>query len=132
MHFQVNTKSLSNTAITVEIEADINPGRIDHGMDPTLVATAYKENRFFLFTNRSARDLSSLDNDRDVFNDKPSKEDGVSAMEETVVPVLFKTPKALLMNSLLDDPDIVEAENVEQDPNLIKSTPKVNYKDILL
>jgi peptidylprolyl isomerase domain and WD repeat-containing protein 1 len=88
--FQGKPKSLSGTALTAEMEASDNPGLIDHGTDPTLVATAYKKNRFYLFTNRSAKDLSSVDNDRDVFNEKPSKEDIISATEERGAPRLYQ------------------------------------------
>lgn len=49
--------------------------------DPTLVATAFKKNRFYLFTRRDATDAKSTDTDRDVFNEKPSKEDIIAATE---------------------------------------------------
>lgn len=89
--FQGKPKSLSGTAITAEMEASDNPGLVDHGTDPTLVVTAYKKSRFYLFTNRSAKDLSSVDNDRDVFNEKPSKEDIISATEERGAPRLYQS-----------------------------------------
>jgi len=89
--FQGRPKSLSGTALTTEMEASDNPGLVDHGTDPTLIVTAYKKNRFYLFTNRSAKDLSSVDNDRDVFNEKPSKEDIISATEEKGAPRLYES-----------------------------------------
>ncbi len=64
---------------------------VDRGTDPTLVVAAYKKNRFYLFSCRSPRDLSSVDNDRDVFNEKPSKEDIISATEEKGAPRLYQS-----------------------------------------
>jgi len=88
--FQGRPKSMSCTATTTEMEASDNPAFADLGTDPTLVTTAYKKNRFYLFTNRSSKDLSSIDNDRDVFNEKPSKEDIISATEEKGAPRLYQ------------------------------------------
>jgi len=88
--FQGRPKSMSCTATTTEMEASDNPAFNDLGTDPTLVTTAYKKNRFYLFTNRSSKDLSSVDNDRDVFNEKPSKEDIISATEEKGAPRLYQ------------------------------------------
>jgi len=88
--FQGRPKSMSCTATTTEMEASDNPAFTDLGTDPTLVGTAYKKNRFYLFTNRSSKDLSSIDNDRDVFNEKPSKEDIISATEEKGAPRLYQ------------------------------------------
>lgn len=87
--FQGKPKSFSGTARTVEMEASDNPALVDHGTDPTLVVAAYKKNRFYLFSCRSPRDLSSVDNERDVFNEKPSKEDIISATEEKGAPRLY-------------------------------------------
>jgi peptidylprolyl isomerase domain and WD repeat-containing protein 1 len=64
---------------------------VDKGTDPTLVVAAYQKNRFYLFSCRSPRDLSSVDNDRDVFNEKPSKEDIISATEEKGAPRLYQS-----------------------------------------
>ena len=84
---------MSGTATTTEMEASDNPAFTDLGTDPTLVTTSYKKNRFYLFTNRSSKDLSSIDNERDVFNEKPSKEDIISATEEKGAPRLYKMPQ---------------------------------------
>jgi len=88
--FQGRVKSNSGTATTTEMEASDNPAFTDMGTDPTLVATGYKKNRFYLFTDRSSKDISSVDNDRDVFNEKPSKEDIISATEEKGAPRLYQ------------------------------------------
>eukprot|EP00397_Hematodinium_sp_SG-2012_P037438 GEMP01040579.1.p1 GENE.GEMP01040579.1~~GEMP01040579.1.p1 ORF type:complete len:614 (+),score=127.20 GEMP01040579.1:270-1844(+) len=41
--------------------------------DPTIFCTAYKKHRFFLFSNREPSDIA--DQGRDIFNEKPTKED---------------------------------------------------------
>ena len=89
--FQGKPKSFTGTALTAEMEASDNPAFADRGTDPTLVVSAYKKNRFYLFSCRSPRDLSSVDNDRDVFNEKPSKEDIISATEEKGAPRLYES-----------------------------------------
>ena len=88
--FQGRPKSTSCTAHTAEREASDNPSLADTGTDPTLFTTSYKKNRFYLFTNRSSKDTSTVDNDRDVFNEKPSKEDIIAASEEKGPPRLYQ------------------------------------------
>jgi len=89
--FQGRVKSLSGTANTAEMEGSENPALSDLGTDPTLVCSSYKRNRFYLFTDRASKDLSSVDNDRDVFNEKPSKEDIIAATEEKGAPRLYSS-----------------------------------------
>jgi len=89
--FQGRVKSLSGTANTTAMEASENPALSDLGTDPTLVTTSYKKNRFYLFSDRASKDLSSVDNDRDVFNEKPSKEDIIAATEEKGAPRLYSS-----------------------------------------
>ncbi|XP_014663514.1 PREDICTED: peptidylprolyl isomerase domain and WD repeat-containing protein 1-like [Priapulus caudatus] len=70
------------TALTVEMEASENPALAGVRGDPTLVCTAYRKNRFYLFTRREPGDArGGADAERDVFNEKPSKEDVVAATE---------------------------------------------------
>ena len=88
--FQGRPKSLACTANTTEVEASDNPSLAERGTDPTLVTTAYKKNRFYLFSNRSSKDTSAVDNDRDVFNEKPSKDDIIAATEEKGPPRLYQ------------------------------------------
>lgn len=66
----------------MEMEASENPALDSIKADPTLVATAFRKNRFYLFTRRDATDTKSVDTDRDVFNEKPSKEDIIAATEQ--------------------------------------------------
>ncbi|KAG0171762.1 Peptidyl-prolyl cis-trans isomerase cyp15 [Apophysomyces sp. BC1034] len=52
-------------------------------LDPTLLCTAFKRNRFFLFTRREPYEDDSKRGDRDVFNEKPSREEQtVAATQE--------------------------------------------------
>ncbi|KAI8148410.1 peptidyl-prolyl cis-trans isomerase cyp15 [Fennellomyces sp. T-0311] len=44
-------------------------------LDPTLFCTAFKRNRFFMFTRREPYEEESQKGDRDVFNEKPSREE---------------------------------------------------------
>ena len=53
--FQGKVKSLAGTANTTEQEASDNPALIDQGTDPTLVASAFKKNRFYLFSKRQPK-----------------------------------------------------------------------------
>ncbi|XP_056632342.1 peptidylprolyl isomerase domain and WD repeat-containing protein 1 [Diorhabda sublineata] len=78
----------SKAAVTLEIEASNNPTLDAILPDPTLICTAYKKSRFYLFTRREPDDLQG-DQDRDVFNEKPSKEDTLAAAENPVVQRLY-------------------------------------------
>ncbi|XP_064625093.1 peptidylprolyl isomerase domain and WD repeat-containing protein 1-like [Lineus longissimus] len=73
----------SKAALTVEMEASDNPALANVQDDPTLICTAYKKHRFYLFTKRTPEDTKSADAERDVFNEKPSKEEMVSATQDT-------------------------------------------------
>lgn len=44
--------------------------------DPTLFCTAYKKNRFYSFSRRAPE----ADGNRDIFNEKPTRDDQASAM----------------------------------------------------
>ena len=86
------------------MEVSDNPGLRKDRSDPTLICTAFKKNRFYLFTKKNPdeskrfvlqwTDLemwhdvllclcvsASGDNDRDVFNEKPSKEEQLAATQ---------------------------------------------------
>lgn len=72
----------------MEMQASDNPtlSKTDLSCDPTLILSAFKKNRFYLMSRRNG-DHSS----RDVFNEKPTHEDKVAALEETTAPKLFET-----------------------------------------
>jgi len=67
--------------ITLEMKASNNPNLQIVKQDPTLFCTAYKKNRFYLFTKREPDENKNAENERDVFNEKPTKEEIVAAIE---------------------------------------------------
>ncbi|XP_021915870.1 peptidylprolyl isomerase domain and WD repeat-containing protein 1 isoform X2 [Zootermopsis nevadensis] len=79
----------SKAAVTVEMEASENPTLDSVHSDPTLFCTAFKKNRFYMFTRREPEDTKSHDAERDIFNEKPSKEDIISATEASGVQRLY-------------------------------------------
>ena len=66
----------TTAATTFEHEASENPAIQNVQSDPTIFCTAFRKQRFYMYTKRLPSDLQ--DNDRDVFNEKPSKEDIIS------------------------------------------------------
>ncbi|XP_059486508.1 peptidylprolyl isomerase domain and WD repeat-containing protein 1 [Neocloeon triangulifer] len=76
-------------AVTVEMEASENPTLDNAQADPMLVCTAFKKNRFYLFSRREPIESKSVDADRDVFNEKPSKEDIIAATEASATQRIF-------------------------------------------
>ncbi|XP_066601838.1 peptidylprolyl isomerase domain and WD repeat-containing protein 1 isoform X2 [Prorops nasuta] len=78
-------------ALTVEREAAENPTIEMNKPDPILLCTAHKKNRFYMFTRREPEDTKSQECDRDVFNEKPSKEDIISSTEATNMQKIFDT-----------------------------------------
>ncbi|NXJ71036.1 PPWD1 protein, partial [Rostratula benghalensis] len=68
-------------AITIEMKASENPVLQNIQADPTVICTAFKKNRFYMFTKREPEDTKSADSDRDVFNEKPSKEEVMAATQ---------------------------------------------------
>ncbi|KAJ8972097.1 hypothetical protein NQ314_000323 [Rhamnusium bicolor] len=79
----------SKAAVTLEIEASSNPTLEAILPDPTIICTAYKKSRFYLFTRREPDDMQG-DQDRDVFNEKPSKEDTFAATDNPAVQRLYE------------------------------------------
>ncbi|KAI5099434.1 peptidylprolyl isomerase domain and WD repeat-containing protein 1, partial [Silurus meridionalis] len=68
-------------APTIEMKACDNPALQNTDPDPTIFCTAFKKNRFYMFTKREPEDTKSADSDRDVFNEKPSKEEVMAATQ---------------------------------------------------
>ncbi|XP_054764435.1 peptidylprolyl isomerase domain and WD repeat-containing protein 1-like isoform X1 [Lytechinus pictus] len=68
-------------ALTLEMTASDNPSLMGSEADPTLVCSAFKKNRFYLFTRREPDDAKSNEAERDVFNEKPSKEEQMAATQ---------------------------------------------------
>jgi len=92
----------SNTSTTAEMLVSENPGMDEGFTDPTLFCTAFKKNRFYLFSKRQPKDTSSVDSDRDVFNEKPTKEDIVASATETKGAVARLYEQATLHTSIGD------------------------------
>ncbi|TPX34041.1 hypothetical protein SmJEL517_g03184 [Synchytrium microbalum] len=67
------------TLITMAMAASDNPALQNAELsDPTLFCTAYKRNRFYLFTQRDpneAQEQGTAGGGRDIFNEKPSREE---------------------------------------------------------
>ncbi|KAA8584309.1 hypothetical protein FQN60_008094 [Etheostoma spectabile] len=71
----------THVAPTVEMKACDNPALDNVEPDPTIFCTAFKKNRFYMFTKREPEDTKSADSDRDIFNEKPSKEEVMAATQ---------------------------------------------------
>lgn len=78
--FQGVAKSMK-VAPTVEMKASDNPALQSIEADPTIFCTAFKKNRFYLFSKREPEDTKSADSDRDIFNEKPSKDEVMAATQ---------------------------------------------------
>ena len=78
--FQGTVQKLT-AALTLEMEASENPILKEKFTDPILLCTAFKKNRFYLFTDRNPNEMSD-EKERDVFNEKPSKEEMAAATQD--------------------------------------------------
>ncbi|RXM96902.1 Peptidylprolyl isomerase domain and WD repeat-containing protein 1 [Acipenser ruthenus] len=70
-----------HAAPTIEMKASDNPALQRAEPDPTIFCTAFKKNRFYMFTKREPEDTKSAESDRDIFNEKPSKEEVMAATQ---------------------------------------------------
>ncbi|CAG8599667.1 27760_t:CDS:10, partial [Racocetra persica] len=62
--------------VTLAMAASDNPlMKESEATDPTIFCTAFKRNRFFMFTQREPDAHDSHKGDRDVYNEKPSREE---------------------------------------------------------
>ncbi|KAK9508026.1 hypothetical protein O3M35_007777 [Rhynocoris fuscipes] len=77
--FQGKVK-ISNAGTSLEREGSNNPTLESVTSDPTLICTGFKKNRFYLFTSVEPNSIEG-DSDRDVFNERPTKEDVLAATE---------------------------------------------------
>ncbi|KAL3124066.1 hypothetical protein niasHT_004655 [Heterodera trifolii] len=78
------TEKLQGAATSVKVEAADNPNLRINEPDPMLVTCAHRNNRFYLFTNVEpyAEEADGSTHSRDVYNEKPLKEDMITAIEE--------------------------------------------------
>jgi len=98
--FQGKPKKLAQASVTMEMEASDNPTLDAARPDPTLFCTGFKKNRFYCFSRREPAESRGVDGDRDVFNEKPTKEDMISATESSSASKLYET--AVIHTSLGD------------------------------
>jgi len=72
------TEDKRSAALSLEMKAAHNPALDENIMDPTIFATAYKKNRFYCF---SSREVDTEVIERDIFNEKPTKEETMAAAQ---------------------------------------------------
>ena len=87
------TEDKRKAALTLDMKAASNPALAENVKgsfwstfffenncfsDPTLFVTAHKSKRFYLFTQR---ELDGEAYERDIFNEKPTKEESVAAAQ---------------------------------------------------
>lgn len=78
--------------LTAEMQAADNPNLENCRMDPSVFTTAFKKNRFYIFSRRDPDDSSSASaGDRDVFNERPTREDILAATDAPIEEKLFDT-----------------------------------------
>uniref|UniRef100_H2YC13 peptidylprolyl isomerase n=1 Tax=Ciona savignyi TaxID=51511 RepID=H2YC13_CIOSA len=70
----------SKAALTADMKASDNPALQATFPDPTIFATAYNKNRFYIFS-RISPDDSNMKGERDVFNERPSKDEMMAATQ---------------------------------------------------
>uniref|UniRef100_A0A158P6J7 peptidylprolyl isomerase n=1 Tax=Angiostrongylus cantonensis TaxID=6313 RepID=A0A158P6J7_ANGCA len=77
---------LQGAAATIATEAADNPNLVRTAEpDPIMVCCAHRKNRFYLFTNTEPYSVDESDESatsRDIFNERPRKEDQITAVEQ--------------------------------------------------
>ncbi|KAJ2627100.1 Peptidyl-prolyl cis-trans isomerase cyp15, partial [Coemansia sp. RSA 1694] len=86
----------------LDLAASSNPGARPAGGNPTLFCTALKRNRFYMFT-RNEPDHSSQEADRDVFNERPTREEASLA----IVPAKRQAAESAILRTTLGDIHLV-------------------------
>lgn len=83
LYQSIPNKSKATSALS---EASENPALDNIQPDPTLFCTAYKKNRFFIFSQRDPEEATEENPlaERDIFNEKPSREDIIAATDTPV------------------------------------------------
>ncbi|KAJ1818323.1 Peptidyl-prolyl cis-trans isomerase cyp15 [Coemansia sp. RSA 2675] len=71
-----------DTGPRIDLATSSNPGAWTADANPTLFCTAFKRNRFYMFTCDEP-DHSLQESDRDVFNERPTREEASLATEVT-------------------------------------------------
>ncbi|XP_078488585.1 peptidylprolyl isomerase domain and WD repeat-containing protein 1 [Ciona intestinalis] len=78
--FQGSVTKMKAT-ITADMKASDNPALQGTISDPTIFATAYSKNRFYIFSRITPDESSTKGTDRDVFNERPSKDEVLAATQ---------------------------------------------------
>jgi peptidylprolyl isomerase domain and WD repeat-containing protein 1 len=82
LHLALHQGQIGKTAThSVEMEVSDNPSLRRDTSDPSLFCAAYRKNRFYIFSRREPEDSKKTDSERDVFNEKPSKEEQMAATQ---------------------------------------------------
>ncbi|XP_013778129.1 peptidylprolyl isomerase domain and WD repeat-containing protein 1-like [Limulus polyphemus] len=81
----------SKAVVTLEMKASENPTLEKVIPDPTIFCSGFKKNRFYIFSRREPEDTKGVDAERDIFNEKPSKEDIIAATEASGQQRIFET-----------------------------------------
>ena len=68
-------------ALTMDMKASNNPGLQLSDNDPAIFASAYKKKRFYIFSKFSPEDVEDASGERDVFNERPTKEEIMAATQ---------------------------------------------------
>lgn len=84
-------------AVTLEVAAATNSSQEGPVSDPTLLCFGYKKNRFYFFTRREP---SEDHIDRDVFNEKPSREEIIAATQDSGPKILSEN---VVMHTTMGD-----------------------------
>ncbi|KAJ1643306.1 Peptidyl-prolyl cis-trans isomerase cyp15 [Coemansia asiatica] len=71
--------TLESSNMRFDLATSKNPAAKVLGLDPILFCTAFKKNRFFIFT-REEPDHTEQGADRDIFNEKPTREEASLAV----------------------------------------------------
>ncbi|KAI6650917.1 peptidylprolyl isomerase domain and WD repeat-containing protein 1 [Oopsacas minuta] len=91
------------TALTLEMTLSDNPSLKPESPDPTLIATSAKSNRFFLFTDREPVSISADEHDRDVYNERPSREEQILALETNLDAKGLRIAKSAILHTSMGD-----------------------------
>lgn len=112
MHQQIPDIKNVKSMLTPEMAASKNPGlEAAARPDPTIFCTGFRKNRFYMFTKREPDDsaMASADEgaltglERDVFNEKPSREDMIAATSETSAQSAQKLADSCCIHTTLGD-----------------------------
>eukprot|EP00730_Choanoeca_flexa_P014568 TRINITY_DN6414_c0_g1_i2.p1 TRINITY_DN6414_c0_g1~~TRINITY_DN6414_c0_g1_i2.p1 ORF type:complete len:620 (+),score=157.07 TRINITY_DN6414_c0_g1_i2:2-1861(+) len=96
--YQGKPPKMGQATHTIEMEASDNPALQKTERDPTLFCTAVKKGRFYIFTRRGPQEESG-DLGRDVFNEKPTREEQMSAITST----MRELPSKAVLHTTLGD-----------------------------